>query len=152
MESTKKHPFWKRHLQLVVVIVSLVTLILGIFQMLNPNAALGMMGKGEILPVAAHYFAMLGFFMVLFNGMVLHTVYETQTSKTIILWAALQKIGVAVLVFIGIFGGHFHFTAIGVALFDLIAGILFLFYLEQLNRSSSHLTPLQHHGTPAGNL
>lgn len=150
MESTKKGPFWKRHLQLFVVMISSVTLILGVFQLLNPMAALGMMGRGEILPVTSHYFAMLGFFMILFNGMVLHTVYEIQTSKTIILWAALQKIGVAVLVFIGIVGGHFHFTAIGVALFDLISGVLFLFFLAQLNKVFSHSIPIQPHGTPTG--
>lgn len=152
METTINAPFWKRHLQLLVVSISIITLILGGFQLLNPNAALGMMGKGEILPVTSHYFAMLGFFMVLFNGMVLHTVYETQTSKTIILWGALQKIGVAVLVFIGILGGHFHFTAIGVVLFDLIAGVLFLFYLAQLNKATSYPTPLQPHGTAAGTV
>ncbi|WP_158860580.1 patatin [Lunatibacter salilacus] len=148
METTKKGPFWKRHLQLLVVLISIVTVVLGIFQLLNPQAALGMMGKGEILPVTAHYFSMLGFFMILFNGMVLHTVYEIQTSKTIILWAALQKVGVAVLVFIGIIGGHFHFTAIGVALFDLFSGVIFLSYFAQLNKASSHPNPLQTNVSP----
>ena len=149
MEITEKHPFWKRHLQLLVVLISLITVILGIFQLLNPTAALGMMGKGEILPVTAHYFAMLGFFMILFSGMVLHTVYEVQTSKTIILWAGLQKVGVAVLIVIGIIGGHFHFTAIGVAIFDLVAGVLFFFYFAQLNKASSRHTPLQPHVAPS---
>lgn len=150
MESTKKRPFWKRHLQLLVILISLVTLFLGVFQLLNPTAALGMMGKGEILPVTSHYFAMMGFFMILFNGMVLHTVYEIQTSKTIILWAALQKIGVAVLVFIGIVGGNFHFTAIGVALFDLFSGVLFLLFFSQLYKKSPPPTPLLAHVEPTG--
>jgi hypothetical protein len=151
MQNPNKLPVWKRHLQLLVVLVTLSTLVLGLFQMLNPIAALGLMGKGEILPVTAHYFAMLGFFMVLVNGMVLHTIYEVNTSRTIILWAALQKAGIAVLLVMGILGGHFHVTAIGVALFDLAAGVLFFFYFLQLKKTSTDF-PLHTYVPPTGSI
>jgi len=71
-------------------------------------------------------------FMFLFGGLMLHTIYRAKPSREAVLWCALQKIGACVAVAIGIYKGLFSFMALGVALFDLFSGILFLYYHRTL--------------------
>ena len=69
--------------------------------------------------------------MLLFGGMVIHTLYESNTSKTILFWAGLQKIGAAIAVGLAIQKGLFNNLAGLVAAFDLLSGILFFVYLRK---------------------
>lgn len=121
-------------IELLVVIISLVTVLSGLVQLFSPEFILGIVGKGEVTPAMTHFFAIIGMFMVLFGGMVLHSLYSSSTSKVILLWAALQKFGAFLAVTVGIFNGLFSVLAFGVALFDFFSGFILLYYMQKLKQ------------------
>jgi len=61
----------------------------------------------------------------------LHAVYSAYPSVAV-LWCAFQKIVACAAVLIGIVNDIFAIVALGVALFDLFSGILFLYYFKTL--------------------
>lgn len=79
-----------------------------------------------------HFFAIVGMFMALFGGMMLHAVYSAYPNKVAILWASFQKLGAFAAVGLGILNEIFSPIAAGVAFFDLFSGLLFLYYLRTL--------------------
>ncbi|MFC4873968.1 patatin [Negadavirga shengliensis] len=121
-------------IELLVVVISMVTVLSGLVQLFTPEFILGIVGKGEVSPAMAHFFAIIGMFMALFGGMVLHTLYSSRTSKVILLWAALQKFGAFLAVTLGVFNGLFSILALGVALFDFFSGFVMLYYMQKLKQ------------------
>lgn len=117
------------YLDPMVVVISLATIFSGLLQIVMPSFVLELIGA-ETSPLSVHLFAIVGMFMSLFGGLMLHTVYSTKTSPEAVLWCALQKLGAFVAVSVGVIKGLFAFIAIGVALFDLFSGILFIYYLK----------------------
>ncbi|MEX0882972.1 MAG: patatin [Cyclobacteriaceae bacterium] len=119
----------KKYLSLMVVIISLITIISGLLQLISPAFVLGFIGA-EITSTSSHLFAIVGMFMALFGSLMLHTIYSAHTSQEAILWCSLQKLGAFVAVSLGVLKGLFALIAIGVAVFDLFSGILFLYFLK----------------------
>lgn len=117
----------KKYLRILLLGIAIMTFISGFIQMVAPNFILGFVG-GEMAPSNSHSFGIIGMFMLLFGGMVAHTLYEANTSKTILFWAGLQKIGAAIAVGLAINKGLFNNLAGLVAGFDLISGILFFVF------------------------
>lgn len=113
----------------MVVIISLITIISGLLQLISPAFVLGFIGA-EITSTSSHLFAIVGMFMALFGSLMLHTIYSAHTSQEAILWCSLQKLGAFVAVSLGVLKGLFALIAIGVAVFDLFSGILFLYFLK----------------------
>lgn len=120
-----------RFINLLVIVISIATFISGAVQIIAPAFVLAFIGA-EVTPTASHFFAIIGMFMALFGGLMLHAVYSHETSKEAVLWAALQKLGAAVAVGLGIINGIFSILALGVALFDLFSAVLFFYYLKTL--------------------
>jgi hypothetical protein len=125
-----------RFLNLLVVGISLATVVSGLAQVVAPSFVLGVVGA-EITPTSAHFFAIVGMFMALFGALMLHTVYSARTSTAAILWCALQKLGAFVAVALGILHQIFSVMAGGVAVFDLLSGVLFLYYLKIVKSGES---------------
>jgi uncharacterized protein YjeT (DUF2065 family) len=125
-----------KSLTLIVVAISLATVVSGFTQMVAPAFVLRFVGA-DITPASAHFFAIVGMFMVLFGGLMLHAVYSVETSRVAILWAALQKLGASIAVGIGIVHGIFAFVAGAVAGFDLLSGILFLMYWQAVKNNKT---------------
>jgi hypothetical protein len=119
----------RKILNLAVLVISLVTLLSGLTQMIAPRFILGMVGA-ETTATAAHFFAIVGMFMAIFGGLMLHTLYSPLPSRPAIWWCAVQKLGAFVAVSLGVVNGIFSPMALAVAGFDLFSGILFLFYLK----------------------
>ena len=119
----------KKYLNLLVIIISLITILSGLIQIIMPAFVLDIIGA-ETSPISSHLFAIVGMFMALFGGLMLHTVYSAHTSREAVLWCAFQKLGAFAAVSLGVTHGLFDFIAIGVALFDLFSGILFIYYLK----------------------
>ncbi len=132
MPDFNKFPLNAGWIEIAVVLVSLITLVSGLMQLVFPEYVLGFIGKGELTQASNHFFAIVGMFMALFGGMLLHTVYSVETSKVVVLWASFQKFGAFLADSIGVWKGLFSFLAISVALFDFVSGFLFIFYLKQL--------------------
>ncbi len=121
----------KNYLRIIILAIAILTFFSGLVQMLSPNFVLNFVG-GQIAPANSHSFGIIGMFMLLFGGMVAHTVYEANSSKTIILWAGLQKIGAAIAVGLAINKGLFNGLAGLVAGFDLFSGILFFIFYKKM--------------------
>ena|SRR5690606_36393901 len=120
----------KKNLILLIVLISLITLLSGLAQVVMPRYVLDFIGA-EIYPISSHLFAIVGMFMVLFGGLMLHTIYSAHSSREAVLWCAFQKLGAFMAVSLGVINGLFNFLAIVVALFDLFSGLLFLLYYKQ---------------------
>ena len=119
----------KKNLNLLVILISLITILTGFVQMVMPSFVLNFIGA-EVSPISSHLFAIVGMFMVLFGGLMTHTVYSAHTSREAVLWCAFQKLGAFVAVGLGVINGLFALIAIGVAIFDLFSGLLFMYYLK----------------------
>lgn len=120
-----------KNLKLIILAISVMTFFSGLMQMVRPAFVLDFVG-GENTPATRQFFGTIGMFMLLFGGLVIHTLYEARTSRTAMLWAGLQKFGASVAVAIGIYHGLFSMTAGAVAGFDFLSGILFFVYLRTL--------------------
>ena len=121
----------KRYLKLVIILISIATMLSGITQMISPAFVLKITGAG-ITAESKYFFAIVGMFMTLFGGMMMHALYSVQQNNAAVLWAAFQKLGAAIAVGTGIYLGIFNGLALSVALFDLVSGVIFLWYYRTL--------------------
>ena len=74
----------------------------------------------------AHFFRIVGMFMVLFGGALLHAQRRREALALVLLWASWQKLLAAALVGWGVGRGVFASPALLVAGFDFASGLLFL--------------------------
>lgn len=121
----------KKNVTLIVLAISFATVASGVAQIVAPQMVLGVIGA-EVSDISRHLFAIVGMFMTLFGSLMIHTVYQTNTSTTAVFWCAMQKLGAFVAVGLGVMNGLFSWMALSVALFDLFSGILFLYYIKIL--------------------
>jgi hypothetical protein len=127
----------KKILNPLVVTISLITVIAGTTQMAFPGFVLGQVGA-ETTQSTALFFAIIGMFMFLFGALMLHNVYSAMSDRGTALWCALQKIGASIAIALGIYHGVFSLLALGVALFDLFSGVVFLIYRKNLRTDAGH--------------
>ncbi|GAB3654192.1 hypothetical protein GCM10028791_24710 [Echinicola sediminis] len=121
----------RKNLTFIVLGISVITIISGLSQVIMPDVVLKIIGA-EISPISQHLFAIVGMFMALFGSLMVHTVYQTHTSPTAVLWCGMQKLGACIAVSIGVFNGLFSWMAMGVALFDLFSAGIFFYYMKTL--------------------
>jgi len=119
----------RKIINLLVILISLATIFSGLAQLFVPSFVLKLIGA-EVTATSAHFFAIVGLFMALFGGLMLHAIYNPTPQRPAILWCAFQKLGAFVVVGLGIFNGIFAPIAVGIALFDLFSGLIFLYYLR----------------------
>lgn len=122
----------KRYLPIIVLLISIITIFSGLTQLIAPGFVLNIIGS-KVTPHTNHLFAIIGMFMALFGGMLVHAVYSSGLNDAAILWSALQKLGASIAVFIGIYNHLFSGLATGVALFDLLSFFL-IFWYYRLNK------------------
>lgn len=121
----------KKYIRILLLIISIATLFSGALQAIAPAFVLDFVGAA-IDETSKQLFATIGMFMFLFGGMMIHALYHEENNRVVIIWSGLQKLGASVAVFVGIFKGIFIPLAAGVAVFDLVSGILFFYYLKTL--------------------
>ena len=122
----------KKYINLIVIAISGVTILSGLVQVVAPAFVLDFIGA-DTAPASRHFFAIIGMFMALFGGLMLNVVYSARPSKSATFWCALQKLGASIAVLIGIYNDIFSLLAAGIALFDLLSGILFLYYMKTIS-------------------
>ena len=121
----------KKYFRLILLLISVITFISGAMQVIAPAFVLTFVGA-EIDSTTSQLFATIGMFMFLFGGMMIHALYHEDDNRVVVIWSALQKIGAATAVAIGIMKGVFLPVAGMVAAFDFVSGILFFIYLRSL--------------------
>ena len=119
----------RKIINLIVILISAATILSGMTQLVMPRFVMGVIGA-EITETSAHFFAIVGMFMALFGGLMIHALYSAIPQRPAILWCAFQKLGAFIVVGLGILNGIFAPIAMGVALFDLFSGLIFLYYLK----------------------
>jgi hypothetical protein len=112
---------------LLLILVCIATTASGALQMIAPGFVLGIVG-GPATPGNRHFFGTIGMFMVLFGGALLHALLSARDESIVFVWAGLQKLGAAVAVAVGVRHEVFGPLALGVAGFDLLSGLLVLWY------------------------
>jgi predicted acylesterase/phospholipase RssA len=124
----------ERWLRWVLAAISIATVVSGAVQLVAPGFELGFL-RAESTPTSRHFFGIIGMFMVLFGGLLLHALVRPKENPAAFVWAGLQKLGACAAVSLGVARGLFSPLALGVAGFDLVSGVLVLGYLGLMRRS-----------------
>ncbi len=106
-----------------LVAIAALTMGTGATQVVAPRRMLRMMSAGNDA-AARHFLATVGMFMVVVGGGLLNALLRPGRDPVIVFWAALQKLGASVAVGIGVKRRVLSPLALGVALFDLLSGLL----------------------------
>jgi hypothetical protein len=107
--------------------IAAITVASGAGQVVAPRLVLRVVGGDTASDSAAHFFGIVGMFMVLFGGLLWQSLREPPAPVGVF-WAGLQKLGAAGAVGLGVARGLFSSLALGVAGFDLLSGVLALWY------------------------
>ncbi|MBN1209218.1 MAG: patatin-like phospholipase family protein [Myxococcaceae bacterium] len=125
----------ERWLRLALAAIAIATVVSGAVQLIAPGFVLGFL-EAEASPSSRHFFGIVGMFMVLFGGLLLHALARPKENPAAFVWAGLQKLGACAAVGLGVARGLFSPLALGVAGFDLLSGLLVLGYLGLLRRAA----------------
>lgn len=117
----------------LVAAVAALTLVSGIVLIVWPGTMLGMLGA-ERTAATLHLFGVVGMFMALFGGMLLHALLGARDAPVVVLWSGLQKVGAVCGMAIGVAHGIFSPLGLAVAGFDFVSGVLIFAYLGRMGR------------------
>ncbi|MGV3585381.1 MAG: patatin [Adhaeribacter sp.] len=123
-----------RLLPKLLLFIAVVTVLTGATQVVAAPVVLNIIGAATN-KTGAYFFAIVGMFMVLFGGLLGQAVKQPLGPEPIF-WCGLQKFGAAVAIGLGVRNGIFSNLALGVALFDLVSGILIFSYWRKLKNKA----------------
>jgi hypothetical protein len=111
---------WLRSLLLVI---GALTFVSGLGQLLLPGFVLDRLGA-ESTSTTQHFFAIVGMFMLIVGGLLVHALLRPPTPAYVVMWAGLQKLGAFVAVGLAVWRGLFASPALFIAFFDLATAVL----------------------------
>lgn len=120
-------------LRTAVLAIAAITVVSGLTQLVAPGLVLGLIG-GSTTATTEHFFAIIGMFMAIVGGLVLHAELGADSREVALLWGSLQKYGAAVAVALGVGRGLFGALALLVAGFDLVSGGLMTWHWRRSRR------------------
>jgi len=121
----------QRWLFYLVTAIGLMTIATGLTQVMAPGFVLGIVGA-QSTAATRHFFALIGMFMALFGGALVHAMFARAEQPVVVLWAGLQKIGAVLGVGVGVVNAIFAPVALLVAGFDLLSCIIILAYWKRM--------------------
>lgn len=117
----------------VVIIIAISTVITGLIQVFNPGFVLRIV-SAEQTETTKHFFAIVGMFMALFGGMMLHALARAGSEGVVWIWSGLQKLGASAAVGLGVAHHVFAPLALAIAGFDLLSGIAIFVYRSLIHK------------------
>ncbi|MGH9237100.1 MAG: patatin [Vicinamibacterales bacterium] len=109
-----------------VTAIAAITVVSGLVQMIVPRLILETLSS-DTTPASLHFFTIVGMFMVLFGGLLLHAGTRPEREQRVpLVWAALQKFGASAAVGLGVAKAVFASIALAVAAFDLMSGLVII--------------------------
>lgn len=120
-------------LRTAVLAIAAITVASGLAQLVAPGFVLGLIG-GSTTATTEHFFAIIGMFMAIVGGLVLHAELAADSRAVALLWGSLQKYGAAIAVALGVGRGLFGALALLVAGFDLVSGGLMTWHWRRSRR------------------
>lgn len=118
-----------RHtLGVLVLLIAGVTVLSGFVQLVCPGFVLSFV-QGEATPTSAHFFRIIGMFMVLFGGLLLQSYrLEPSSSRIPLFWCMLQKLGAAGAVGWAVAAHLLSPLSLAIAAFDFVSAVLIHLY------------------------
>ena len=107
----------------VVAAIAALTVVSGGTQLVAPGFVLDII-DGDSNDTSRHFFAIVGMFMVIVGGLLLHGLLQPPVPAYVALWCGLQKFGAAAAVGLGVANDIFGPLALAVAGFDFLSGVL----------------------------
>jgi hypothetical protein len=111
--------------------IAVATIGTGAIQIAAPQLVLGVISVASGTSLGEYLFAIVGMFMVLFGGLLLHALSGPELQRVPLLWAGLQKLGASIAVALGVAAGVLVPLALLVAAFDLASAVLALIVLHR---------------------
>lgn len=108
-----------------VTTIAAITVLTGAAQMVAGGLLLSLIACSAP-DIAAHLFATVGMFMVLFGGATMHAQRRREALSVVLLWACFQKLLASTLVAWGVVRGVFAPLTLLVAGFDFACSLLYL--------------------------
>jgi hypothetical protein len=121
-------------LRQVVAAIAALTVVSGATQLVAPGFVLDLI-DGDSTDTSRHFFAIVGMFMVVVGGLLLHGLLAPPVPAYVALWCALQKFGAAAAVGLGVANDVFGSLALAVAGFDFLSGVLIALLWRRLRTS-----------------
>lgn len=118
-------------LALAVGLVGAATVVAGLVQSVVPGFVLETLGT-ELTVTTRHFFAIVGMFMAVVGGAVVHAVVADGDHPIVILWGGIQKVGAVAGVLIGVLGDVFSPLALGVVGFDAVSAAVTIWYWRRI--------------------
>jgi predicted acylesterase/phospholipase RssA len=119
----------------------------GAAQMVVPGLELRML-HADASAAPAHFFRIVGMFMVLFGGLLLHGLHEPRANPAAFLWSGLQKVGACAMVAIAVARGLLSPLALTVAAFDGLSALLVLGFHASLRQRDQIISVLKPRDAP----
>ncbi|RKG87984.1 patatin-like phospholipase family protein [Corallococcus sp. CA049B] len=119
-----------------------ITVASGAAQLFLPGLELRLL-HADASAAPAHFFRIVGMFMVLFGGLLLHGLHEPRANPAAFLWTGLQKVGACGMVAVGVARGLLSPLALGVAAFDALSAVLVLGFYASLRQREQIITVLR---------
>lgn len=113
----------------LLIIIGFITMATGLLQILAPDYILGYIG-GDIVASNQFSFGIIGMFMLLFGGLCIHTLYDNDTSRTALIWCAVQKLCAGLAIALAVSKGLFNNVALLIAVFDIVTSLLFYNFIK----------------------
>ncbi|QMU31615.1 patatin [Adhaeribacter radiodurans] len=116
----------------IILFIAWITILSGLGQVLAAPFILNLVGADQD-KTSAHFFAIIGMFMFLFGGLLVQVLTSRRKDPTPVFWCALQKLGAALAVGLGVYHAVFSAIVLGIAAFDLLSGVLLIIYWRNLD-------------------
>ncbi|CAM3382250.1 patatin-like phospholipase family protein [Corallococcus soli] len=121
-----------------------ITVVSGAVQMFLPGTELRLL-QADASATPSHFFRIVGMFMVLFGGLLLHGLHEPRANPAAFLWSGLQKVGACLMVALAVALGLLSPLSLGVAAFDALSAALVLAFYVTLRQREQVISVLKPH-------
>lgn len=119
---------------LLLKLIAITTAVSGAAVIVAPHLILDLISTQDLGSSSAYLFGIVGMFMLLFGGMLLHALRGPEVPRVPLLWVGLQKLGAAIAVALGVVSGTFVPLSLLIAAIDLASGLLALSYLYRIRQ------------------
>jgi hypothetical protein len=109
------------------------TAVSGLVQMVAPGFVLDILSASSTATTRL-FFGIVGMFMAIVGGMLVHALLEPYDRRVVVFWASLQKLAACAAVTLAVVNDIFAAYALLLATFDFLTGVLGMAYLWRIRR------------------
>jgi hypothetical protein len=135
VDDTESAPSHQGLVYWLILAISAITLVSGLVQIVIPGFVLALVGANRDA-TSEQLFATIGMFMAIFGAMLFQALRSFSSQRIVVFWAAVQKFGASLAVFIGVQKHIYSAFAPLIATFDGISGcLIFWYWIKMRSRS-----------------